>query len=76
MMNARAIMSKDIAEKFGKRVRVIRLEKGMSQGDIAKKLNVGISYISKIERGTANMSLKNIERLAKALKAPMGELIK
>lgn len=69
-------MSKDIAKEFGERVRAVRLKKAMSQGDIAKKLNVGISYISKIERGTENMSLKNIERLAKALKVPIGELIK
>lgn len=69
-------MGTDITLKFAKRVRVIRLKKGMSQGDIAKKMNVGVAYISKIERGTENMSLKNIERLARALRVRMGELIK
>jgi transcriptional regulator with XRE-family HTH domain len=68
-------MDTDITLKFGKRIKAIRLKKRMSQGDVAKELNVGIAYISKIERGTENMSLKNIERLARALKVPMRELI-
>ncbi len=56
----------EISKKFGKRVKELRLQRKMSQGDIAKKLNVGISYISKIERGEQNLSLKGIEKLARA----------
>ena len=66
----------DILKKFGKRVKKIRIGKNMSQGDVAKTLGVRASYISGIERGTENMSLKNIERLARALRVPLGELIK
>lgn len=66
----------DISVKFGKRVRVIRLNKKMSQGKLAKILGVHPTYISGIERGVRNMSLKNIERLAKALNVPLEELIK
>lgn len=68
-------MSADIAAKFGKKVRAIRLKKDMSQGDVAKKMDVGVAYISKIERGTENMSLKNIERLAKALDIAIKNLV-
>lgn len=66
----------DISVQFGKRVRSLRLRKNMSQGDLAKKLNVDPSYISKIERGEQNISLKGIEKLAKALTVSMQELIK
>ena len=66
----------DISAKFGKKVKEIRLKKDMSQGDVAKLLKVHPSYISGIERGTRNMALKNIERLAKALGVPIEELIK
>lgn len=66
----------DISTKFGKRVRKIRLKKGMSQGDIAKLLSVHRSYVSKIERGVENLSLKGIEKLAKAIGVSIGELMK
>ena len=65
-----------ISIKFGKKVKTIRLEKDMSQADLAKLLDVHVTYISGIERGIRNMSLKNIEKLAKALKVPIEELIK
>ncbi len=66
----------DISAKFGKRVRAIRLKKQMSQGDVAKKLGVNAVYISQIERGLKNMSLRGIERLAKALGVSIAKLIK
>jgi transcriptional regulator with XRE-family HTH domain len=66
----------DISVKFGKRVKEIRLKKGYSQGSLAKLLEVHPSDISGIERGKRNMSLKNIERLAKALGVTIEELIK
>ena len=66
----------DISIKFGKRVRAVRLRKRMSQGDVAKKLGVSANYISQIERGIENLSLKGIEKLAKAIGASVGELTK
>lgn len=66
----------DISEKFGKKVREIRLKKQMSQGGLAKILGVHPTYISGIERGVRNMSLKNIERLAKALGVSIEDLIR
>ena len=66
----------DISTKFGKRAKEIRLKKEMSQVDLAKILGVHPTYISGIERGMRNMSLKNIERLANALGVPIEDLIK
>ena len=66
----------DISTKFGKRVKAIRLKKGMSQGDVAKLLDVHRTYVSKIERGLENMSLKGIEKLARAIGVSVGELTK
>lgn len=65
----------DITKRFGKRVRTIRLKKGMSQGDLAKILGVHPNYISGIERGVENMSLRKIEILAKALEISPDRLI-
>jgi len=66
----------DISVTFGKNVKKIRTDKGMSQGDLAKILGVHPTYISGIERGVRNMALKNIEKLAKALGVGIDNLIK
>ena len=66
----------DITKKFGKTVRALRLQKDMSQGDVAIKLSVHSTYISKIERGEQNMSIQGVEKLAKAIGVSVGELMK
>lgn len=58
---------KPLTKKLGEQLRRIRIQKGMSQGDVAKKLGVHRSYISGIERGIRNPTVKNLERLADAL---------
>lgn len=63
-------------EKFGKKVREIRLEKKLSQGKLAKILGVHPTYISGIERGLRNPSLITLEKIAKALNVKIDELIK
>jgi len=66
----------DITRKFGERVKALRLQKDMSQGDLAKKLMVHSTYISKIERGEQNISIQGLEKLARALGVPTDELLK
>jgi transcriptional regulator with XRE-family HTH domain len=66
----------DISSKFGKRVRVIRLKKQMTQTDLAERLRVSRNYISRIETGVENMSLKNIEKLARALGVSPDKLLR
>lgn len=66
----------NISIKFGKKVKEIRLKKKLSQGKLAKILDVHPTYISGIERGLRNMTLKNIEKLAKALKVSINDLLK
>ena len=60
---------------FGKRLREARMEKKMSQGDIAKKLGVHRSYISGLERGKRNPSLLTINKMAKAIGVEPKELL-
>ena len=58
---------KSLNKKLGERLKKLRQEKGMSQGDIARKLGVHRCYISGIERGVRNPTVKNVERIAEAL---------
>ena len=66
----------DISIKFGKRMKRLRLDKGMSQGNLAKILSVHPTYISQIERGIWNISLKNVEKIARALGVSVNNLLK
>lgn len=57
----------NIQKKFGDKLRQIRNEKGFSQEKLAFKCGLHRTYISDIERGARNVSLINIEKIAKAL---------
>ena len=67
--------SKNISKTFGKNLKIIRTEKQMSQGDIARSLAVHRSYISGLERGVRNPTLTNIERIARALGVDIKRLL-
>lgn len=61
-------MANNIRLLFGQKVRQIRLSKSnMSQEKLAFECDLHRTYISDIERGTRNVSLDNIEKIAKAL---------
>jgi transcriptional regulator with XRE-family HTH domain len=57
----------DIKQKFGNKVKEIRSSKGISQEKLAELASLHRTYISSVELGQRNVSLVNIERLAKAL---------
>lgn len=47
-----------IYSQFGSRLREARKEKNMTQGDLAKKLNCGIPFVSQIENGKKKIGLE------------------
>lgn len=57
----------DIKERFGYAVRKRRQELGISQEELADRAELHRTYIGDIERGSRNLSLENIEKIAKAL---------
>ena len=68
------IMKKEILIKFGKKVREIRLKQNLSQEKLATKAGVHRTYIGMIERAEKNITLGNIEKIAKALGLSVKEL--
>ncbi len=58
---------REIKIKFGKRLRELRLAKGLSQEDLAFNCSLDRTYIGGIERGERNISLINIHKIAAAL---------
>jgi ribosome-binding protein aMBF1 (putative translation factor) len=64
----------DVRERFGTAVKFRREELGLTQEDLAEKAGIHRTYLSDIERGTRNLSLINIEKLAAALSVSMAKL--
>ena len=66
---------KDVQKRFGARLRALRKERDLSQEEVALSAGLDRSYLGKIERGEANVSLVNIHRIAGALGVRTGELL-
>jgi len=60
-------MNKKLSAKFGEVIRELRKERNLSQEGLADKADVHRTYIGMIERGEKNITLENIQKLAKAL---------
>jgi transcriptional regulator with XRE-family HTH domain len=69
-------MTKTTAQKFGENMKKIRLEKGMSQGDICRELGLDRAYISNVENGKQNLTISTMEKVAKALGVNVDTLLK
>ena len=67
---------KSESKKLGDNLKRIRTSKGISQGDIARSLEVSRGFVSNIENGKTNPTLSTISKLAKALGVSSNELLK
>ena len=64
-----------ICECFGIRCRELREKKGLSQEKFALKIEMDWTYYSSVENGKRNISLKNIEKIAKGFDLTVNELL-
>jgi len=69
-------MSKTTLEKFGKKVREERLRQGFSQEKLATRAGVHRTYIGMIERAEKNITIENIEKIARALSLNLKDIFK
>lgn len=65
----------DINVLFGIRLRQIRLEKGLTQEQLGYECGLHRTYVGQIERAEKNITLKNIEKIAKHLDINITELL-
>lgn len=66
----------DIKEKLGRRIRELRDKKGLSQEKFADLCGLDRTYIAGIEKGRRNVSLINIEKIARAFGLSLSQLFK
>jgi transcriptional regulator with XRE-family HTH domain len=60
--------------KLGKAVRRLRTSAGYSQESFADACSLHRTYIGSVERGEINISLDNLDRIARTLKVPVSTL--
>ncbi|PWB24985.1 helix-turn-helix domain-containing protein [Flavobacterium sp. HTF] len=69
-------MEKTLQQKVGKRIQEIRIQKNISQQDLASKCNFEKSNMSRLENGNANATLSTLEKVCNALEIDYAELFK
>lgn len=65
----------DILTILGENVRTERVRQGLSQEELADKSGFHRTYIGMIERAERNITLRNLERLARALDVSITDVI-
>ncbi|MEX0957635.1 MAG: helix-turn-helix transcriptional regulator [Rhizobiaceae bacterium] len=65
----------DIRQRLAANLRRARQQKGWSQEQLAFEADIHRTYISDLERGSRNPTISVVDRLAKALKTSLGELL-
>ncbi len=60
---------------FGRAVRRLREAKGLSQEKLAEAADIHRTYIGDVERGTRNIALVNMSKIANALDLPLSRLL-
>ena len=60
-------MSKKNLQKFGKRLKALRLDHNLTQLELAEILDMSPNFIGMIERGERNTTVENVFKIAHAL---------
>lgn len=65
-----------ITQKFGQRIKFLRNECGISQEKFALSIDMDRTYYASVESGKRNISINNIEKIAKGFNVSLEELFK
>ena len=66
----------DLTERFPEVLKEVRLQKGISQEELADRAGLHPTYISQIERSLKSPSLRSLGLIADALEIPLSSLIR
>lgn len=69
-------MKREVLIKFGQKVRTERDKLDFSQEELASRAGVHRTYIGMIERAEKNITLENIEKVAKALNLKLSDFFR
>ncbi len=66
----------DINKQLGMRIKYLRSLRKWSQEDLALEADINKNYLSDLERGSRNPTVKVVEKIAKAFNITISELFK
>lgn len=66
----------NVGEKIGKRIADLRKEKGLTQEQLAIKINMDRTFIGYIEKGNRKPSINTVNKIARALGVKIDEIFK
>jgi transcriptional regulator with XRE-family HTH domain len=66
----------DLYSVIGANIRRLRKAMGLSQEELAFRAQIDRSYLSEIESGQKNLSVRMLEQIAQALEADIREMFK
>ena len=69
------VKDKKFLQSLGSRIRGIRLEKGLTQAEVAVGMDNYAEQIGRIERGQLNVSICTLKKIAESLEVPLTELL-
>ena len=64
----------DIKVAVGRRIKFLRNEIGISQEELADRADIDRTYITSVECGKRNISIVNVEKIARALGVTLSKL--
>lgn len=65
-----------MSAKLARKIKNFRTEKELTQLKLAEKAGIAQSFLSNIENGLQSPSLKNLEKISKALDVSLNDLLK
>jgi transcriptional regulator with XRE-family HTH domain len=75
MIKKNKIQAMELASNLSERIRQIRLQKGLSQENMADMLGLSTTAYGDVERGRTELSFSRLENIAKLLDVPLPELL-
>ena len=67
-------MPEDLLVRLGKRIRTLREKRSWTQVEMAEKVGIDRSFLADVERGRRNISVLNLELIAKGLGVSLSRL--
>jgi len=62
-------------QRLARRLRAERAKRGISQEELADRASVHRTFVGSVERAERNISIDNVEKLARALELDIAELL-
>jgi transcriptional regulator with XRE-family HTH domain len=67
-------MAADLLTRLGDRIRRLRKKHGWTQVEFAERVGIDRSFLADVERGKRNVSILNLELIAKGLRVSLSQL--